>query len=84
MIAAHRDTHFQFLKHLRPGDPVSVTRHDGLKFRFEVTGSSIVRWDAPDIDVHAAGRNLALATCWPFDAKTRGPMRYVVHARVTE
>ncbi len=84
VIAAHRDTHFSFLKHLKPGDPISITRHDGLKFRFEVTATRVVHWDNPDIDVNAAGRNLALATCWPFGGKTRGPLRYVVHARLAE
>lgn len=84
VIAAHRDTHFRFLKHLRAGDAVDVTRDDGLRFTFHVTGTDIVRWDAPSIDVNAFGSNLVLATCWPFDAKTRGPLRYVVHARMTQ
>ena len=82
VIAAHRDTHFRFLKNLKPGDALDITRSDGLTFRFKVTGTNIVRWDKPDIDVNASGRNLALATCWPFDATTRGLLRYVVHARI--
>ena len=82
VIAAHRDTHFRFLKDLMPGDVLTVTREDGLIFRFSVAGTKVVRWDRPDIDVNAAGHNLALATCWPFEAKTRGPLRYVVNAAI--
>ncbi|MGI9462865.1 MAG: class GN sortase [Aestuariivirgaceae bacterium] len=84
VIAAHRDTHFNFLKHLKAGDTLSITRDDGLRFSFQVTDTKIVRWDRPNIDVNASGRNLVLATCWPFDAKTRGPLRYVVHAQLAE
>ena len=32
----------------------------------------------------AAGRKLVLATCWPLDAKTAGPMRYLVHAEMMD
>lgn len=84
VIAAHRDTHFSYLKQLRQGDVLSVVRDDGLRFQFEVSHSQIVRWDKPDIDINASGRNLALATCWPFGAKTRGPLRYVVHAQIAD
>ena len=33
-------------------------------------------------DAHALvpGRRLVLATCWPLDATTAGPLRYLVHA----
>lgn len=84
VIAAHRDTHFHFLKHLRRGDNLSVQRDDGMRLKFQVSGYSIVRWDAPGIDVAANGRNLVLATCWPFEAKTPGPLRYIVHAQMIE
>ena len=84
VISAHRDTHFRFLKHLKRGDVLSIQRDDGMRFEFEVTGYSIVRWDNPNIDIAASGRNLALATCWPFDAKTPGQLRYVVAAQAVE
>jgi sortase A len=82
VIAAHRDTHFRFLQHLQPGDTLHVTRRDGKTYTFIVTGSRIVPWDRPDIAINAPGRNLALATCWPFNAITPGPLRYVVVARL--
>jgi len=80
VYAAHRDTHFRFLGDLKTGDQVSVTRSDGTTFTYRVTGSEVVRWDQPNIDAHAPGFNLALATCWLLDGSLQGPMRYVVHA----
>jgi len=84
VYAAHRDTHFAVLAKVRPGDPILVERADGKVARFEVTGARVVRWDASGVDPRAPGRGLALATCWPLDAKVSGPMRYVVWARPVE
>ena len=66
------------------GDEIEVTRRDGGHFRFRVTGTSVVRWDASGIDPLADGRRLALVTCWPLDGKFSGPLRYVVHAELVE
>jgi sortase A len=30
------------------------------------------------------GHELVLSTCWPFDAMTQGPDRYLVHATMVE
>ncbi len=84
IYAAHRDTHFAFLKDVTPGDEIVVRRADGSVARFRIEGTRVVRWDASGLDPHAAGRNLALVTCWPFDATTRGPLRYVVEARAID
>lgn len=84
VYAAHRDTHFAFLKDVQIGDTVRITRRDGKVFTYQVTETSVVRWDQSGIDANAAGRNLVLATCWPFDAATSGPMRYLVKARMLE
>ena len=83
VYAAHRDTHFSFLRDVKPGDDVAVTRRDGRTFHYRVDGSAVVRYDASGIDPRAAGHALALTTCWPFDAVTSGPLRYVVHATMT-
>jgi len=84
VYSGHRDTHFEFLRDVRVGDEVRVVRRDGNVVRFRVTGTSVARWDASGIDPHAAGRKLVLATCWPLDAKTAGPLRYLVHAEFLE
>jgi sortase A len=84
VYAAHRDTHFAFLARVRVGDEIRVTRADGARLRFRVTDTEVVSWDASGIDPVAPGRNLVLATCWPFDAKTPGPLRYLVHAALVD
>jgi sortase A len=80
VYSAHRDTHFAFLKDVVIGDEVELTRSDGRHFRYRVDGTSVVRFDASGIDPLAEGHHLVLSTCWPFDALTSGPDRYLVHA----
>lgn len=84
VIAAHRDTHFSFLKDAVVGDLISVTRDDGVKFTYKVTGTSIVDWNKSGIDAHADGFNLVLSTCFPFDAIAHGPQRYLVKAELVK
>ena len=80
VISAHRDTHFSFLKDVVAGDIVTITRNDGLQFRYRVTNTRVAAWDKSGIDRHAPGFNLVLSTCYPFDAVTRGTQRYLVEA----
>jgi sortase A len=82
VVAAHRDTHFSFLRDVRTGDTVRVTRSDGAIFWFRITDSNVVRWDASGIDAHEDGHWLVLSTCWPLDAATQGDLRYVVRAQM--
>jgi sortase A len=82
--SGHRAPHFAFLGDGATGDEIEVTRRDGGHFRFRVTGTSVVRWDASGIDPDADGRRLALVTCWPLDGKFSGPLRYVVHAELVD
>ncbi|WP_439816273.1 class GN sortase [Zavarzinia sp. CC-PAN008] len=80
VLAAHRDTHFAFLRHVAVGDLVDVTRGDGGRATFRVTGTRIVRWDASGLVGSGGPPRLVLATCWPFDSLVQGPYRYVVEA----
>lgn len=81
VIAAHRDTHFRFLRDIEPGDDIRVTTADGVTHVFEVTGTRIVRADASGLDANGPGHRLALVTCYPFDAlAVGGPLRFVVLA----
>jgi sortase A len=80
VYSAHRDTHFAFLKNVVVGDEIDVMRSDGKQFHYRVDATSIVRFDASGIDPLAGGHELVLSTCWPFDAMTQGPERYLVHA----
>ena len=83
VYSAHRDTHFRFLKNIAVGDEIVITRSDGKEFRYRADGTSVVRFDATGIDPLTNGHELALSTCWPFDAITSGPQRYVLHATMT-
>jgi sortase A len=80
VYSAHRDTHFRFLKDVVIGDEITVTRSDGRTFRYRADRTSVVRFDASGIDPLSDGYELALSTCWPFDALTPGPARYLLHA----
>jgi sortase A len=80
VYSAHRDTHFRFLRDVAIGDEIVVTRSDGKPFRYRADGTSVVRFDASGIDPLTDGYELVLSTCWPFDAITPGPNRYILHA----
>jgi sortase A len=80
VYSAHRDTHFRFLRDVAIGDEIDVTRSDGKRFRYRADSSQVVRFDASGIDPQTDGYELVLSTCWPFDALTSGPERYLLHA----
>jgi sortase A len=80
VIAAHRDTHFAFLKDVAVNDRIEVVRNDGLTFTYQITNLRVAKWNATGIDRHAAGHRLVLSTCYPFDAVTRGDDRFIVEA----
>jgi sortase A len=80
VYSAHRDTHFRFLRNVAIGDEIDVTRSDGRTFRYRADATSVVRFNASGIDPLSSGYELVLSTCWPFDALTSGPDRYLLHA----
>jgi len=49
-----------------------------------MVAAQVVRWDASGVNPHAPGHALALATCWPLNAKAHGPLRYLVWAKLAE
>ncbi|MDA9432905.1 class GN sortase [Bradyrhizobium sp. CCBAU 51627] len=84
VYAAHRDTHFRFLRNVSVGDVIEITRRDGRHFRYRADSSAVVRFDASGIAPSARDFELVLSTCWPFDAVTSGPERYILHATLIE
>jgi sortase A len=80
-IAGHRDTHFEFLEHVAPGEPLYLELPSGSVLAFEVDSAQVV--DEGDTRVlGASGDWLTLVTCYPFHTATPGgPLRYVVRAR---
>ena len=83
VISAHRDTHFAFLRDVKLGDEIQITRQDGSIFWFRIVETDVVRWNASGIDPNMDGSWLVLSTCWPLDAMTSGDMRLVVRAQMT-
>jgi sortase A len=84
VYSAHRDTHFRFLKDVAIGDEIAVTRRDGRTVRYRADRMSVVRFDDSGLDPLTGGYQLVLSTCWPFDAVTQGPLRYLLHATMIE
>jgi len=82
VFAAHRDTHFSWLKNLQSGDRLNVERADGNKVSFKVTRSWIARYDESGVNADSSGKRLILSTCYPFDSDTPGPLRYLVEAEI--
>ncbi len=80
VLAAHRDTHFAFLKDLKHGDRLVLEHVDGRHVRYRVTGFQTLRWNEFAIPSMPARPLLALTTCYPFDAVTQGPWRRIVWA----
>lgn len=84
IMAAHRDTHFAFLKNVRIGDAITVQGVNGRTGHYRVIGTQVVRWDRFASPAQPARALLALTTCYPFGATERGPLRYVVWAEREE
>lgn len=79
VIAAHRDTHFSILRELKDDDAVILTTSDGTRHEYKISESRIVDAGRSGIDPRQ-GDGIALVTCYPFDARERGPLRYVLFA----
>ena len=80
IIGGHRDTHFTFIKDLKPGDEIRVQTPSNKTVRYRVSGATIVHAQSSGIATDGRAPALALVTCYPFDGLQRGPLRYVVFA----
>ena len=80
VFAAHRDTHFVFLKDVRPGDLIELEEVSGRTTRYRALAGRVVRYDGFGVVRESGHPSIALATCWPIGATGRGPWRYVVTA----
>ena len=77
LISGHRDTHFRFLKDIKPGAELILQTRDGIH-RYRIEETRIVDSRTTRIDPTLGERQLVLVTCYPFDAiEAGGPMRYV-------
>ncbi|MHA1564261.1 MAG: class GN sortase [Alphaproteobacteria bacterium] len=82
VLSGHRDTHFSFLRDLKPGMVVRLQGPNGDWQDYRVRGGEVI--DARHARLAAdlaGGASLSLVTCYPFDAiGSGGPLRYVVFA----
>jgi sortase A len=84
ILAAHRDTHFAFIKDLREGDVVSLLSATGEVEQYRIVYLETVRWDRFSYPLNPARPQLALATCYPFGGtEYGGPWRRVAWAERT-
>jgi sortase A len=82
-ISGHRDTFFQPLEKIRPGDIITLTTLVG-GYRYRVVSTKVV--SPYDVAVLDTSRNeiLTLVTCFPFYFVGPAPDRFIVRAvRVT-
>lgn len=79
-VAAHKNTHFKFLKDLKAGDTLSLA-HAGGAQDYIVRRTEIIDTRKAGLRADIAASELALVTCYPFDALSfNGPLRYIVYA----
>lgn len=78
-IAAHRDTLFRPLQHIRTGDRIELRTSHGV-LHYLVRDTLIVRPDEVWVLEQGAGRTLTLITCYPFRYVGRAPKRFIVRA----
>lgn len=85
VLAAHRDTHFLFVRDLLAGDEITLQYVTGTEERYRVVRFETVRWDSFSYPRDPARPLLALATCYPFGgAEYGGPWRRIAWAeRIT-
>jgi sortase A len=81
VVSGHRDTHFQFLQHLRENDLLYVEWPTGHRTSYTVQELAVVDSRHSPLANHDDAEALILTTCFPFDAlMPGGPLRYVVRA----
>lgn len=82
VLAAHRDTHFSFLRHVETGDRFELIDKRGQRRWWWVEAIRIVDARKTGIDLHSRNETMTLITCYPFDAPVAGgPERLVVQLR---
>jgi sortase A len=78
-IAGHRDTTFRPVRHIKVGDPLTLTTADGV-YEYRVTKTFIVGPDDVYVLDPANHPTLTLVTCYPFEFIGHAPKRFIVSA----
>ncbi|MCW5214369.1 sortase, partial [Desulfobulbus sp. US5] len=80
ILAAHRDTHFSFLRRVQVGDVFTLEDRQGRLWQYRVNGMTIRQAAELYLEPQESSQ-LALVTCYPSQALSSGTrQRYVVLA----
>ena len=79
VFAAHRDTFFRPLEHIRPKDIIRFTSHDA-ELEYVVQGTRIVAPNDVEVLSPTPSNVLTLITCYPFTYVGPAPKRFIVRA----
>jgi sortase A len=79
VFAAHRDTFFRPLAHIRKNDVIKFSTADAV-FEYEVTELKVVEPTAVEVLEPTSAATLTLITCFPFDYIGPAPQRFIVKA----
>jgi sortase A len=79
VLAAHRDTHFRPLRHIRQGDLIRLKTRQGV-LEYSVKDTMIVAPKDVWVMAPTTGRRLTLVTCYPFNYVGSAPQRFIVIA----
>ena len=79
VLAAHRDTFFRPLAHIRKGDVITFSTADSL-LEYVVKELKVVEPTAVEVLEPTSAATLTLITCFPFDYIGPAPQRFIVRA----
>ena len=79
VLAAHRDTFFRPLAHIRKGDVIRFSTADA-SLEYVVKELKVVEPTAVDVLEPTSAATLTLITCFPFDYIGPAPQRFIVRA----
>ncbi|WP_460234586.1 class GN sortase [Aurantivibrio plasticivorans] len=80
LIAGHRDSHFEFLRHLEIGDKLYLETLDGKETSYQISSTAIID-TLQHPTIQPAQDTVILSTCYPFDEwQGGGSRRYLVIA----
>lgn len=80
VLSGHRDTHFEWIKHLEDGETLRLITRDGTR-EYKIAYSEIIDSRKLELVVDPQFERLSLVSCYPFDQSfAGGPLRYIVTA----
>jgi sortase A len=82
-IAGHRDTVFRPLRHIKVGDPLTLTTASRA-YQYRISKTLIVGPDDVYVLDSTQQPTLTLVTCYPFEYIGHAPKRFIVQATLTE